>query len=114
MNKTIIPGTSTTYRFVSAKLPPLQETPDVTALYEFINNTATANGYENLEKILQGGATDAGNIQKAGIPIICSCGTKGEFAHNRKEYCLLDSLFDRSKIFATAIANIDKFNLKNT
>lgn len=111
MNTTFIPGTTTSYRFFSAKLPPLQETPDVTALYEFINNTAVANGFEPLDKILQGGANDAGNIQRAGVPVICSCGTRGEFAHNRKEYCLLESLYDRAKIFATAVANADKFPL---
>lgn len=111
MNTTFIPGTTTTYRFFSAKLPPLQETPDVTALYEFIDQTAVENGYEHLDKILQGGANDAGNIQKAGVPVICSCGTRGEFAHNLKEYCLLESLYDRAKIFATAIANLEKFPL---
>ena len=111
MNTTFIPGTTTTYRFFSAKLPPLRETPDVTALYEFINRTAEENGYEHLDKILQGGANDAGNIQRAGVPVICSCGVRGELAHNRKEYCLLESLYERPKIFATAIANLEKFLL---
>ena len=111
MNLTFIPGTTTSYRYFSAKLPPLQETPDVTALYEFINRTAEENGYGHIEKILQGGANDAGNIQRAGIPVICSCGTRGEFSHNRKEYCLLESLYERACIFATAVANLDRFSL---
>lgn len=111
MNTTFISGTTTTYRFFSAKLPPLRPTPDVLALYEFINAISEDNGFGHIDKILQGGSNDAGNIQKAGIPVICSCGTRGEFAHNQKEYCLLESVYDRAKIFATAVANYDRFSL---
>lgn len=53
-----------------------------------------------------GGASDTGSIVLAGIPALCSCGVIGEFNHNRKEYAVVQSLFDRVKIYAMTLLSL--------
>ena len=59
-------------------------------------------------QIQLGGASDAGAIAAAGIPVLCSCGPIGEFNHNVREYAVVDSLFERAKIYALTVTEIDK------
>ena len=55
-----------------------------------------------------GGASDAGNIAAAGLPVVDNCGIRGEYAHNLKEYGVIESLYDRAKIFAGAVVKIEE------
>ena len=54
------------------------------------------------------GLADAGNIYAAGVPVVDACGIRGDFAHNKKEYGVQESLYDRAKIFAGAVAKIEE------
>ena len=45
----------------------------------------------------------------AGVPTICSCGVRGQWNHTMKEYAVVDSIFDRSKMYVAAVANADRF-----
>ncbi len=102
-------GYTIKYDLEVAKLKPLQETADVLAVWNFVNDAAIACGYPPFGKILRGGANDAGNIAAAGVPTIDSCGMMGTFAHNIKEYAILESLYTRTEIFATALSEIQEF-----
>lgn len=106
--KTFIEGTTTKLDFYKAKLAPLQEDEKILDFLNFTNKIAEENGYKAFGKIHRGGATDAGNIAAAGLPVLCACGIRGDFAHNKKEYGVVESLYDRTKIFATTIARIDE------
>lgn len=107
-----IPGTTTTYTYYAAKLAPLMETDAVLSLWNFVNKVATDCGAPPFGKMLRGGATDAGNIAAAGVPTLCACGICGDFAHNKKEYAMLESLYERAKIFAAVVARIDEFTVE--
>lgn len=106
--KTYIEGTTTKLDYYRAKLAPLQETEDVLRFYKLVNKVAVEAGFEPFGKIHRGGATDAGNIAAAGVPVIDACGIRGDFAHNKKEYGVQESLYDRAKIFAAAVAKIEE------
>lgn len=106
--RTYIDGTTTKLDHYRAKLAPLRETEDVLRFFNLINKVAVESGFEPFGKIYRGGATDAGNIYAAGVPVVDACGIRGDFAHNKKEYGVLESLYDRAKIFAGAVAKIEE------
>ena len=110
--RTYIDGTTTILDYYRAKLAPLQETEDVLSLYNFVNEIAIESGYEPFGKIHRGGATDAGNIAAAGVPVLDACGIRGDFAHNKKEYAVEESMYERAKIFAATVAKIKDFKRK--
>ena len=104
-------GYTITYDLEVAKLKPLQETKEVLAAWNFVSDAAEACGYPRFGKVLRGGADDAGNMAAAGVPVIDSCGMMGNFAHNVKEYAILESLYTRTEIFATALSEIERFHV---
>lgn len=106
--KTFIEGTTTKLDYYRAKLLPLKENEDSVRFFNLINKVAKEQGFEEFEKLHLGGASDAGNIQAAGIPVLDNLGIRGEYAHNRKEYGVVNSLYERAKIFAGTILNIEE------
>lgn len=106
LSRTYVAGTTTTYSVYHAKMRPYVETAEITKLFDLVNNVAIENGFPAFGKMLKGGTTDAGNIAAAGIPVLCGCGIRGEYAHNKKEYGVIDSLYDRAAIFATAVSEM--------
>lgn len=108
MNTAYIEGTVTEYYKNLAKLKAFDGEPQVMKLFNFVNEVAKENEFSEFGQIKLGGASDAGNIAASGIPVICSCGVIGEFNHNIREYAVVESLFDRSKIFALAVLEINK------
>lgn len=108
MNTAYIEGTTTEYYTNLAKLKAFDGEPPVMKLFNFVNNVAEENGFPKFGQIKLGGASDAGNIAASGIPVICSCGVIGEYNHNIREYAVVQSLFDRSKIFALVVLEADK------
>ena len=97
------------YQLIVAKLPPLEETESNLKVWRFLNEASEVCGYPPFGKALRGGANDAGNVSRAGVPTICSCGTTGKYAHSTKEYAHVDSLYERAVIFATALSEIAAF-----
>lgn len=106
--RTYIDGTTTKLDYYRAKLLPLQENADSIKFFNLINDVAKQEGFPEFEKLHLGGASDAGNIQAAGIPVVDNCGMRGEYAHNRKEYAVVESLYDRAKIFAGTVLRIEE------
>lgn len=106
--RTYIEGTITKLDYYRAKLLPLKENEESRRFFELINRVAAEQGFEVFEKLHLGGASDAGNIQAAGLPVVDNCGIRGEYAHNRKEYGIVESLYDRAKIFAGTVLKIEE------
>ena len=104
--KTFIDGTTTKLDYYRAKLLPLQETEETNKFFDLINEVAKEEGFEPFGKVHLGGASDAGNIQSAGVIVIDNLGIRGQFAHNRKEYGVVESLYDRAKIFAGTVLRL--------
>ena len=106
MQTTFVEGTTTEYRINHAKMYPFNINPEIQELFDLINNTAVNHGFPPFGTICLGGASDAGAIFKAGVPVLCSCGPIGKFNHSLQEFAVVNSLFDRAKIFATAITEL--------
>ena len=105
-DETFIEGTKSKLTYYRAKLLPLQETKEAIRLLDFVNTVAKDNGFDEFGKVHLGGASDAGNMAAAGIPVLDNCGIIGQYAHNKKEYGIIDSLYSRAKIFADTVLKI--------
>lgn len=105
-DETFIEGTKSKLTYYRAKLLPLQETKEAIRLLDFVNTVAKDNGFDEFWKVHLGGASDAGNMAAAGIPVLDNCGIIGQYAHNKKEYGIIDSLYSRAKIFAGTVLKI--------
>lgn len=108
MQTTFIPGTTTEYHIDRAKMYPFNVNPQIQALFDLVNHAAVENGFPAFGTIRLGGASDAGAISEAGIPVLCSCGPIGEYNHNIREYAVVQSVFDRAKIYAAAITELNQ------
>ena len=109
--KEFIPGTTTVYERYAAKYEGYTENAKIRKLHAFVNSVAAEIGQPAYGKCYRGGAADSGNMAVADIPVLCSCGIVGDFSHDRKEFALLHTLFDRTKLFASVIARIDRFEV---
>lgn len=105
-DETFIEGTKSKLTYYRAKLLPLQETKEAIRLLDFVNTVAKDNGFDEFGKVHLGGASDAGNMAAAGIPVLDNCGIIGQYAHNKKEYGIIDSLYSRAKIFSGTVLKI--------
>ena len=83
-DETFIEGTKSKLTYYRAKLLPLQETKEAIRLLDFVNTVAKDNGFDEFGKVHLGGASDAGNMAAAGIPVLDNCGIIGQYAHNKK------------------------------
>lgn len=90
---------------------PYETTESVLKLYDFVNKVAQENNFEKLGKKTLGGSSDASYLTISNIPTLCSCGVKGQWNHTIDEYAIVDSIFERAKLWATVILNIDEKNL---
>lgn len=106
-----IPGTTASYRLDIARFVPYDETEGITKLHSFMNVLAGEMGLPAFGKVQRGGVSDSGNIMAAGVPTLDGLGIVGEFAHNLKEYGILQTMYDRTKLLAHAVLRIHEAGL---
>ena len=87
-----------------------EPTEENKSLLAFMNRVAEKYGYPPMEGVFLGGGSDAGQFAAAGSPTLCSCGVRGEWNHTEKEYAVAESVFERSKLFAAAVIEMDEFS----
>lgn len=104
--KSFIKGTKATYTCYAAKYEGYTENEKIKKLHDFVNEIAEEIGQPRYGKCYRGGAADSGNMVVADIPVLCSCGIVGEYSHDRKEYALLHTLYDRAKLFTYLISQL--------
>ena len=56
-----------------------------------------------------GGGADSSYISETGTPTVCSMGVRGEFNHIEREYALVETLYERTKLLAAVVLRIDEF-----
>lgn len=103
-----VPGTETIVMRQRANLKALVENESTLKFYRFLNKVAAECGQPEREAILRGGANDAGTIQSAGVPVVDGCGIDGFNAHNLTEQALVQSLFDKTQLLASAVVESDQ------
>lgn len=109
MEHTTVEGTSTVYT-PGIVFDIFEPTEDNKSLLAFMNRVAEKYGYPPMEGVFLGGGSDAGQFAAAGSPTLCSCGVRGEWNHTEKEYAVAESVFERSKLFAAAVIEMDEFS----
>jgi len=107
-SKPVIDGTKTDLVFMGG-FSPFETTDEVLKLYDFIEEVAKENKLPETKKIRLGGSSDAAYIQAAGVPVLCSIGIQGQWNHTTREYALLDSMVDRSKLLSASVINLERF-----
>ena len=106
--RTHVPGTKTTFRYLNI-MDVFEETPEGYRFYEFIDKISQRIGMGPIPAVRLGGGSDAAYTTMAGVPTVCSCGIRGEWNHTTREYAVVESLFERSKLYAAVILHIDEF-----
>lgn len=100
-----VEGTKTTMK-IEMVMDPMEHTEGVQKLYELVEETARDIGYGSVHPFEVGGVSDSSIAVVAGVPTVCGMGVKGEFNHTEKEYAIVESLFSRAKLAASAMARI--------
>lgn len=106
--ETTIAGTFSKLAFLN-KLDVYETTGDVTRLLEFVGETAGAYGLPAITGRPLGGGSDSPRAQYEGVPTLDSCGVRGQWNHTAREYAVVESLFDRIKLWTAVTANIEGF-----
>ena len=87
-------------------MAPFDATGGVQELADFVAETSREYGFGEMGNVFLGGGSDAGFIQRAGTPVLCSMGVRGQFNHSDREYALVDSMFQRAKLLAAVILRL--------
>lgn len=106
--ETAIEGTSSKLTFLN-KLDVYEATDDVMKLLAFVKDTAASYGLPEVNGRPLGGGSDSPRAQYAGVPTLDSCGVRGQWNHTTREYAVVESLFERIKMWTAVVANIENF-----
>lgn len=105
--KTTVDGT-TVEAVYTEMMPPYDTTDSVRALAAFVANVSEKCGYGKMDTVALGGGSDASYITMAGTPVICAMGVRGEFNHSDREYAVVESLYERTKLMVAVMFNISE------
>lgn len=86
--------------------PPMERTDGVMELYSHVVEGARALGQPVPEARPAGSWSDSTFVVAAGVPAICGCGVRGEWNHSKREYAVLESLYERAKLAAATILTL--------
>lgn len=86
--------------------PPMERTEGVMELYSHVVEAAKALGQSAPEACPAGSWSDSTFVVAAGVPAICACGVRGEWNHSKREYAVLESLYERTKLAAATILTL--------
>ena len=110
---TYIEGTKTTYSYLN-KLDVFERTSEGLRFFNFVKDVAEKNDLGKINERTLGGGSDAASTTMAGVPTICSCGVRGQWNHTEREYAVVDSIFERTKLYTATVVNIDSFEIEKT
>ena len=108
--KTFIHGTTTSFHYTMEMLP-YETTDDVLKLHAFVKKIAEENGFGSVGAKKLGGSSDASYITIANTPAICSCGVRGQWNHTDKEFAVVESLYERAKLWAAVVFGLGEGQL---
>lgn len=103
-----VPDTTTELE-IREFMAPFDATGGVQELADFVSAVAEEHGFGKMGNVFLGGGSDAGFIQRAGTPVLCSMGVRGQFNHSDREYAEVESMFERAKLLVTVIGRIEEF-----
>ena len=75
-------------------------------LHSHVVEAAKALGQPVPEPCPAGSWSDSTFVVAAGVPAICAFGVRGEWNHSKREYAVLESLYERAKLAAATILSL--------
>jgi glutamate carboxypeptidase len=105
--QTYVPGT-TTILTRGASFKPMKTTEGVKQLFSLVKETYAENGFGTPYEKMVGGGADSAYTVIAGVPTVCAMGVKGSRNHSPEEYAIVETLFERSKLLAACVLNLDR------
>ena len=103
--KTYVEGTTTTVEFLNS-IPVFEKIDANLHLLRQVSQVAEEFGLPPFGEAFPGGSSDTSYIALNAIPAICSCGVMGEGAHTMEEQAVVETLFERAKVFSAAIVKL--------
>lgn len=103
--KTYIDGTTTTFIYTNEMLP-FGRSEGGMELFQKVHDISLESGLGEHACIDLGGSSDAAYLTIVGVPTICSCGVRGQWNHTIREYALVESMFERPKLWANVIIQL--------
>jgi glutamate carboxypeptidase len=103
---TSVEGTSATCA-QGAGIAPMSRTVGNEKLFELVRRVSEELGFGAASAIVSGGGSDSSYSVKAGVPTIDQMGVKGQWNHSDREYAVVSSLFERAKLAAACVLELD-------
>lgn len=85
----------------------MDTTDGVMALFVYLKKTALDCGYGEIGSFHVGGMSDSSITVACGIPTVCGMGVQGEGNHTPHEYAVVESLFRRCALAASAAYTLE-------
>jgi glutamate carboxypeptidase len=104
--KTYVRDTTTTV-VQTPGIAPMQTTDGVRDLFEVVKKTYAEFGLGTPYGKYVGGGSDSAYSVIAGVPTVCSMGVKGGRNHSPEEFAIVETLFERAKLLAACVINLD-------
>lgn len=82
---------------------PMKMTEENQKLFAFVKKVGERVGIPVSQGKLVGGGSDSGYVVAAGVPTVCAMGVKGKYNHTEREYAVVDSLFERTKLLGAVL-----------
>lgn len=105
--KTYVPGTTTTLA-CRTSFQTMRTTEGVKRLFALVSDTCAENGFATPYEKAVGGGSDSAYTVVAGVPTVCAMGVKGGRNHSPKEYAVVETLFERAKLLAACVLNLNR------
>lgn len=109
MKKTYVDGTTTVYT-PGASCGVFEQNEANTKLWAFCSQVSEEMGLGKMDHVIMGGGSDAIQLASVGVPTLCSCGVCGEWNHTDREYALVESMFNRAKLWCTVVQKLDELS----
>ncbi len=103
-----VDGTSIEYKITDAA-GGFEASDGNMALWSFVNDVCAKYGMPPVGHVFLGGGSDASAMARTGVPVLCSCGVRGEWNHTDREYALVDSMEERAVMWRAVLLEIGNF-----
>ena len=75
-------------------------------LFKIVKDTSKEIGLEEPHSTFVGGGSESAYSVIANVPTVRSMGIKGRWNHSVKEFALVDTLFERTKLLAACVLKL--------